>query len=123
MANPVGSIGWVDLTVPDAGVVKDFYQAVVGWGVQPCDMGGYEDFSMLQPADGKGVSGICHARGGNKDLPPVWMIYIIVEDVEASAAKVVELGGKVLAGPKSMGQAKYCVIQDPAGAACALYQP
>jgi hypothetical protein len=34
----------------------------------------------------------------------------------------VELGGKVLLGPRAMGpKARYCVIQDPAGAFAALY--
>ncbi len=33
-------------------------------------MGGDSDFCMNQPADGKTVAGICHARGENASLPP-----------------------------------------------------
>jgi uncharacterized protein len=48
---------------------------------------------------------------------------VIVEDVDASARKCTELGGKVIVGPRAMGGGRFCVIQDPAGAVCALYRP
>lgn len=117
----VGTITWTDLTVPDAEEVRDFYAAVVGWTPQALDMGGYSDFVMSTP-EGTAVAGVCHARGVNADLPPQWLVYITVGDVDRSAARCVDLGGKILAGPKNMGsQARYCVIQDPAGAVAALY--
>jgi uncharacterized protein len=47
-------------------------------------------------------------------------MYVYVEDVSACAQKAVELGGKVLDGPREMGQGQFCVIQDPAGAVIAL---
>lgn len=34
----IGSLGWTDLTVPDAERIRDFYQAVVGWRAEPVDM-------------------------------------------------------------------------------------
>lgn len=119
----IGTMGWFDLTVPNADAVRDFYRAVVGWGVQECEMEGYSDYVMTLPGNGKGVSGVCWARGANTGLPPVWLIYVTVADIDASIASVLELGGKVLVGPKNMGAARYCVIQDPAGASLALYQP
>lgn len=118
----VGSIGWVDLAVADADGVRDFYREVVGWTATGLDMGGYEDYCMNLPGSGKTVAGVCHARGANAELPPQWLVYITVEDVDRSAARVVELGGEVIAGPKGDGgQGRYCVIRDPAGAVCALH--
>lgn len=123
MTQPIGSIGWIDLTVANAEHVRDFYRSVVGWETSPVDMGGYHDFCMNQPADGKSVTGICHARGSNAELPAQWLIYITVADLEQSLARCLEGGGKVLAGPKNYaGQGRYAVIQDPAGAIAALYQ-
>jgi predicted enzyme related to lactoylglutathione lyase len=119
----VGQVLWRDLTVKDAPRVRDFYQQVVGWTSSAQDMGGYEDFNMMSPDSGETVAGICHARGSNTGLPAQWLIYVIVEDVDASARKCVELGGKVLNGPRKMGGGDFCVIQDPAGAVCALYRP
>lgn len=119
----VGKVAWRDLTAPNASELRDFYAAVVGWQPSEVPMGDYNDFSMNAPEDGEAAAGICHARGANADLPPQWLIYVIVDDVERSAAKCRELGGSVLAGPRDMGQARICVIRDPAGAVCALYQP
>lgn len=119
----VGSIGWVDLTVPDADRVRDFYAQVTGWKPEPVDMGGYSDYTMTQPESGEGTAGVCWQRGGNADLPAQWLIYVIVADLDASMASCRELGGEVISGPKTMGAARYCVIRDPAGAVSALYQP
>lgn len=116
-----GTIAWTDLTVPDAEAIRDFYAEVTGWKPEPVAMGDYEDFNMTAPASGVPVAGVCHARGGNKDIPPAWMIYIVVEDVEQSAARVEELGGEVLVPPRGK-QARFCIIRDPAGAVAALYQ-
>lgn len=119
-----GSIGWVDIAVENAEGLRDFYARVVGWESSGVDMGGYSDFMMAAPASGRHVSGICHARGMNADFPPVWLIYITVENLDASAARCVELGGKLLIGPKSLeGHGRYCVMQDPAGALAGLFEP
>lgn len=118
----VGMIGWTDLSVPDAEGLRDFYSQVVGWKPEPVDMGDYNDFNMTIPGTGDAMAGICHARGMNADMPAQWIIYIVVEDVEASAKRCVELGGKVLAGPRGE-KATFCVIQDPAGAVAALFEP
>jgi len=116
----MGTIVWKDLTVPNAAEVRDFYREVVGWQSSEHDMGDYVDYGMLSPDGGESVAGICHARGSNAGIPPQWLIYISVADVEASARRCTELGGSVLDGPRTMGGNKFCVIQDPAGAVAAL---
>jgi predicted enzyme related to lactoylglutathione lyase len=119
----IGSITWIDLTVPNAEEVRDFYSKVVGWKPAPVSMGDYEDFNMIAPQSGNPSAGVCHARGGNADLPSQWLIYITVEDVDKSAQHCVELGGKIISPPKEMsGYGKMCVIQDPAGAVAALFE-
>lgn len=119
----VGSVAWADLTVPEAETLRDFYRDVTGWKPAPVSMGDYSDYTMNTPGDDRPVAGVCHARGDNADLPPQWLIYIVVADLDASMARCVELGGKVVVGPRAMGsQARLCVIQDPAGAVAALYQ-
>lgn len=120
----LGSIGWLDLTVPDAQAIRDFYKAVAGWTPSPVPMGGYDDYSMVAAGTGEPAAGICHARGANAGLPPHWLIYITVADVDAGAATCLDLGGTVLVGPKDVGgYGRYCVIQDPAGAVAALFSP
>jgi len=120
----VGRIAWLDLTVPDASGTRDFYRQVVGWTVQDVDMehGGehYADYNMIGQ-DGTPVAGVCHARGVNSDLPPVWMLYLPVGDLAESLRRVEEEGGTVLkTALRADGEPVYAVIKDPVGACLAL---
>lgn len=120
----VGRIAWFDLTVPDAAATRDFYRQVVGWTAEDVEMkdGGerYADYNLLG-GDGEPVGGVCHARGMNQDLPPIWLIYLPVGDLEESLRRVQEGGGKVLKESRgSDGKLSYAVIQDPVGARLAL---
>jgi predicted enzyme related to lactoylglutathione lyase len=117
-------IVWTDLTVADAEQVRDFYSQVVGWEPAPVDMGDYSDFGMNAPGTGAPVAGVCHARGPNANLPPQWLIYVTVKNLDESISRCNELGGAIVAEPKSMGShGRYCVIRDPAGAVMALIEP
>lgn len=121
----IGNIEWRDLTVENASQVKDFYADVVGWQTEAVSMGDYDDFNVNLPnsgntSDGETIAGICHARGGNANIPPQWLMYVRVASVHKSAEQAVLLGGKVIDGPKAMGKENFCVIQDPAGAVLGL---
>ncbi len=119
----IGSITWFDLTVPDAEKVKDFYSKVVGWKSSPVSMGDYNDFNMNSPVSGTTKAGVCHKRGSNSEFPSKWLIYITVKSADESAEQCSENGGKVLVGPKDIkGYGRYCIIEDPAGAVCALFE-
>lgn len=123
MSTPqTGSIGWVDLTVEQGEVIRGFYEQVVGWKSQSVDMEGYSDYCMIPPGSDQPAAGICHARGTNADLPPQWLVYITVADVDASVSTCKSLGGTVIREPREMGGAKVAVIKDPAGAVCALFE-
>jgi predicted enzyme related to lactoylglutathione lyase len=112
----IGAITWTDLTVKPARKVRDFYAAVVGWKSSEVQMGGYSDFCMNQPADGRTVAGICHARGENAALPAQWLIYINVANLKRSLAACRRRGGKVMCPQREMAGGKMAVIRDPGGA-------
>lgn len=118
----LGKIGWIDITVEDAEGLRDFYSAVAGWVPSEVDMGDYSDFCMMKPGGDEPAAGICHARGDNAQLPAQWLIYIVVQSVDDSAAACTANGGEVLVGPKPMGEGRFAVIRDPSGATAALYQ-
>jgi len=119
----IGAITWFDLTVPNAEDVRDFYSKVVGWKSSPVSMGDYNDFNMTSPGSGETKAGICHKRGGNAAFPSQWIIYITVKNADESAKLCKENRGKVLVGPKDMsGYGRYCIIEDPSGAVCALFE-
>ena len=57
----------------------------------------------------------------NADLPPVWLIYLTVDEVDASASLCEELEGRLIVLPRDLGGGRFCVVQDPAGAIAVLY--
>lgn len=120
MKKGIGQVLWRDLTVKNAESIKDFYCQVIGWKAEPHDLGDYHDFDIKSTETGDIVAGVCHARGTNANVPPQWLIYVNVEDVEKSAQLCVQLGGKIIDGPRKMANSDFCVIQDPEGAVLAL---
>ncbi len=120
----VGCISWLDLTVSDASATRDFYRQVVDWSVQEVVMEDaserYADYNMFGD-DGNPAAGVCHARGVNLGLPPVWMIYLPVGDLAESLRRVEEEGGKVIKLTRGTdGEYAYAAVQDPVGACLAL---
>jgi len=111
-----GTVAWQDLTVHDAEKVRDFYAAVVGWRPEPVPMTGYEDYNMVAASTGAPVAGVCHARGANAALPPQWLLYVVVDDLDASLRAARAQGGAVVDGPRGMGEQLFAVVRDPAGA-------
>ncbi len=118
-----GKIGWIDLTVDNAEETRDFYQAVADWESSGVDMGDYEDFCVMPKGTEDAIAGICHRRGPNESMPGGWLIYIVVDDLEQSRAKCLEMGGKIIVETRDLGPGgKFCVIEDPSGAHAALFQ-
>jgi predicted enzyme related to lactoylglutathione lyase len=113
-----GAPVWHDLTIPNAEDVRDFYAAVFGWQPSPLSMGDYDDYVMV--VNEKDAYGICHQRGENANLPPQWLIYVRVADLEASIKEATARGGTVIAGPRGESPNAFYVIRDPAGAHIAL---
>ena len=123
-AEHVGHISWLDLTVSDASATRDFYRQVVGWSAQDVgreDAGErYADYNMVC-ADGNPAAGVCHARGVNSGLPPVWMICLPVGDLAESVRRVKEEGGKIIkAIRRDDGEYVSAVVEDPVGACISL---
>jgi predicted enzyme related to lactoylglutathione lyase len=122
--NRVGRISWLDLTVSDASSTRDFYRQVVGWSAQDVEMrdgeARYADYNMLG-SDGKPAAGICHARGANTGLPPVWLLYLPVGDLGESLRIVEEEGGAIVKAIRDGGgKDAHAVVRDPVGAYFAL---
>jgi len=120
----VGTIAWLDLTAPGADDLRDFYAEVTGWRPVPVSLGEYSDWTMIEPESGNPVAGVCHPLGANAALPPQWLVYVIVANLDASLEACRTRRGSVVAGPRDLGSyGRFAVIKDPAGAYMALMQP
>lgn len=120
----LGCIYWLHLTVPNPAVTRDFYRQVVGWSVKDVEMKDdaepYTDYSLLGQ-DGRPAAGVCHLRGVNIGLPPVWLIHLPVGDLAESLGRVQDEGGKVVKATKGAdGEYIHAAVQDPVGVWLAL---
>jgi predicted enzyme related to lactoylglutathione lyase len=120
-----GAFCWNELATTDLDAAQNFYKALLGWEIKE---GSAPDGGMRYNeivVGGKHVGGM-YAPGecggeGAPQMPPNWRAYVAVDDVDASAAKTKELGGKVCVEPMDIPNVgRFCVISDPAGAVISL---
>ncbi|MEL7023555.1 MAG: VOC family protein [Pseudomonadota bacterium] len=119
-----GRIAWMDLTVDDAESVSAFYESVIGWKADAAPMTAdgeqYSDYNMCVEGNTP-AAGVCHARGVNTEIPPVWMLYLPVGDLAESLRRVEAGGGDVIKAAKNDdGTLAYAVVKDPLGVSFGL---
>ncbi|GGX71808.1 VOC family protein [Streptomyces anandii] len=116
--NRPGSLGWVELSTRDIKRARDFYTSVFGWSVNASEW--YTQWG-LHGEDFGGVTSM-HDRFP-ADVPPHWLPYFAVEDVDATAETALRAGAKALQEPTSVPDGpRIAVLRDPQGAAFGVYQ-
>jgi len=115
MANPNnGRFIWHELMIADPAPAAKFYEGLLGWTVQEVPMGAMGTYRLFLH-EGKQVAGCMQSPPG---VPPHWLVYVGVEDDEASARRIVELGGKIMVPPTEVpGMLRFAIAMDPQGAA------
>ncbi len=116
-----GAFGWNELITTDKEAGKEFYSSLFGWETEefPTDCG--MSYSVVK-VKGEEVGGIMSMPEELKGMPPAWSVYVTVDDVDATAAQVEKLGGKLMRPPTDIPNiGRFCVLQDPQGAViCAI---
>ena len=111
-----GSFSWFELMTGDVKGAKDFYSRIFGWSMEAMEMDGGMTYTVVKVGDDQ-VGGIMATPTQAGQMPSMWGIYVTVDDVDATARKVREMGGNVLMGPQDIPEVgRFCVLQDPAGA-------
>jgi predicted enzyme related to lactoylglutathione lyase len=114
---------WVDTWQPDADAAMSFYTELFGWEVEDTMPDGVEGSHYMCRLRGRDVAAIASRPEGAPQVT-AWTTYVWVDDVDATVAKVLEGGGKVLKEPfDSLDGGQIAVIADPAGAALGLWAP
>ena len=110
-----GAFGWVELTTTDSKAAEAFYTKLFGWETVDYPMEGM-DYAVLK-VNGDETGGIMAIPPQAQGMPPMWSIYVTVDDVDATAKQVAELGGKIVRPPIDIPNVgRFCVLQDPQGA-------
>ncbi|WP_261835505.1 VOC family protein [Vibrio ishigakensis] len=114
------SFVWTDLSTFDLDSAQDFYRNLLGWSYQ--DLGeGY----LSCEASKIPVSGLytMPEKFQNIGMPPFWMSYIQVSDLEQTVGLAEQHGAKVEVRPTSAsGGGQVALIRDPSGAGFTCYQ-
>ncbi len=112
VVNAPNSLIWNELQTRDLEGAKGFYAGVFDWTYQEDDKG-----YVVAMAGERVQAGMMKIQPEWGEVPPNWGVYFMVEDVNASAAKVQELGGNVMVPSTPAGDmGTFAVMQDPLGA-------
>jgi predicted enzyme related to lactoylglutathione lyase len=110
-----GAFSWFELMTTDTEGAKKFYMQLFGWDAKEMPMG--ESAYTVFNVNGEDAAGMMAIPGEAAGMPPSWCVYVTVDDVDATAARVEELGGKVDRPPADIPEVgRFCVIRDPQGA-------
>ncbi len=117
-----GAFVWYDHVTKDVDAAKAYYTETIGWGTKPWD--GPMPYAMFT-VGGKPVAGLmAMPEDMPEGVPPHWMGYVAVDDIDGSVAQAKELGGKVHREPTDIPSVgRFAIIADPQGAALALFTP
>jgi predicted enzyme related to lactoylglutathione lyase len=123
MAGSHGRFIWYELTTTDMDAAQAFYTEVMGWGARDASIAGLP-YTVFTAAEA--------SVGGMMELPkvarhrgerPMWIGYVCVDDVDAIADRVRQLGGAVHVPPQDvLHVSRFSVVSDPQMATFALFK-
>ena len=112
MSQLLGKFVWYECVTKDSAKSKGFYGELFGWKVQSFPMGDrtYDMIALGETTQG----GYTKPEG---KAPSHWTSYVSVDDVDATAKKVVAVGGKVVTPAFDVPQVgRMSQVADPQGA-------
>lgn len=118
LVNEPGTVIWNELSVDDLRSAIAFYDHVFGLTGEIRDPGSgpYLTFKV----NGDPVAGAC-PKGASGE-PCHWHVYFAVDDAARAAARTVDLGGDVLAGPMQTPIGPMASLRDAVGATFSVFQ-
>jgi predicted enzyme related to lactoylglutathione lyase len=117
LVNAPGALVWNELASDDLAGSTAFYAGLFGW--QIAQLPGSEQVYLAIRNDGASNGGMRAVEPPG--VPPHWLVYFGVEDLDGALARASELGGVVHAGPIDIQTARIAIVADPQGAVFALY--
>ena len=120
----LGSFVWCELMTTDTSAAESFCGNVVGWTAVPFSPDGA--YKIFNTTAGVGVAGLMQlpADAQQGGAPPHWLMYVGTPDVEATAMRIAQLGGRVITQPAEIPDGgRFAIVTDPYGAVFGIFQP
>lgn len=118
LVNVPGALCLNQLNTSDPDRAAGFYTEVFGWRIEQVG---------TEPAPYWGIWNGPGLNGGIMSLPPQapashWLVYFASDDIDATAARTGELGGRVLLAPMAVPGGRIAAAVDPTGATFAFLE-
>ena len=95
-----------------------FFGDVFGWELKKMDMGPMGTYTLFMQGEEQ-LGGCMKAPEG---VPPMWIAYWNVNNVDQSTNRAKQLGARVDMPPADIPQGRISMLADPTGAPFALFQ-
>lgn len=120
---PLGGFCWLDLAAADATLAKTFYARAFGWTFHDTQANGGR-YTRLR-AGGQDVGSLYQLRPTQLEhgVPSHWTPYILVDNADATARRIPQLGGRLVVAPFDVpGTARIALVEDAVGALVGLWE-
>ncbi len=124
LGNVANTYSWNELMTRDLTSAEEFYSKVFGWQYITHEMP-HGNYTVIEGGVNGGLGGMLQMPAEvPENIPNHWGVYFTVEDLEASVAKVEELGGNVAMPTMELpGVGRVSTLLDSWGASFILMQP
>jgi predicted enzyme related to lactoylglutathione lyase len=119
-----GTFCWLELGTTDAASARPFYNKLFGWETAEQPMGEGACYTLFK-ISGRDIAGGYDLMPEQRQqgVPPHWMLYFAVANVDEALAKAKAAGGTVLMGPMDVWElGRMAVVRDPQGAVFSIWQ-
>jgi uncharacterized protein len=119
-----GTFYWNELNTRDPGRAREFYGSTLGWTFEKMPMPGGGAYHIAKQ-DGKPVAGIFDTSSPDfTDIPPHWLAYIAVDNIDERVAAAKKAGAQVTREPFDVeGVGRIAILMDAVGAAIGWMTP
>ncbi len=117
-----GEFCWSELLTSNHEAAFRFYSSLFGWEkLADHDMGPVGKY-LIYGKGGQRIGGM-FTKPKDVPMPPAWLYYTQVADLDAAVARAKAKGAKLMNGPMEVpGGARIAQLMDPQGAAFALHE-
>jgi len=115
---------WYELLTSDPAAAAKFYGELLGWTAKDSGQAAM-DYRLLHSGDAA-VAGLMTLPAGavKSGMPPSWLGYVSVADVDDSVARIIAAGGSLQMPAMDVpGVGRFAMVADPQGAGLYVMQP
>jgi hypothetical protein len=121
--NEPGALCWTELTTSDTKAAEAFYTQLFGWSPKHSAPAAVMEYTEFSVGGTPSIGMMAKPKDMPAHIPSFWMPYFQVDNVDTTASKAKELGGKTMVGPHDIPDAgRFAILVDPQGAAFSVFQ-